>query len=64
VSRTFSLGRQLSVVFVRLLWNNYPLLLRLLISAHLGKGWPYDIFLFITGALLLALLLPWLTRRF
>jgi CrcB protein len=56
VSRTLSLHRQLSAVLcggfcgtITRYW------LSQLIQAHLGKGWPYDIFLInITGALLLA----------
>jgi len=56
VSRPLSLGRQLSAVLcggfcgtITRYW------LSQLVQAHLGKGWPYDIFLInITGALLLA----------
>jgi protein CrcB len=56
VSRTLSLHRQLSAVLcggfcgtITRYW------LSQWIQAHLGKGWPYDIFLInITGALLLA----------
>ncbi len=56
MSRTLSLHRQLSAVLcggfcgtITRYW------LSQLIQAHLGKGWPYDIFLInITGALLLA----------
>jgi CrcB protein len=56
VSRTLSLHRQLSAVLcggfcgtITRYW------LSQLIQAHLGKAWPYDIFLInITGALLLA----------
>jgi CrcB protein len=58
VSRTLSLHRQLSAVLcggfcgtITRYW------LSQLIQDHLGKGWPYDIFLInITGALLLALI--------
>ena len=56
MSRPLSLGRQLSAVLcggfcgtITRYW------LSQLVQAHLGKGWPYDIFLInITGALLLA----------
>jgi len=56
VSHTLSLRRQLSAVlcggFCGTITRNW---LSQLIQGHLGKGWPYDIFLInITGALLLA----------